>query len=255
MNNIRVYNTDFFFNFILSKIDVSEFSFKTNTEIENEYYDKFTIKKNDGSDRVIYGIKSKTILWNLQTAIKNNLLSRCTLPSCAIGFVKGKSYKNFLVEHTNKKYYLSIDIKDFFGSIKEVHVRKALKDIITITNQKHNHEIVDLIIKICLLNGFAPQGAITSPDLANLVFRYLDRRIEKYCNLLDITYTRYADDLLFSSNSINFGEYKKFINKINFILKSEGFDINYKKVKVSYNNHILNGIIVGKNISFSKTKV
>ena len=72
----------------------------------------------------------------------------------------------------------------------------------------------------------------------------IDQRITKYCQILGITYTRYADDMLFSSNMFDFKTKKWFIKKIKFILASMHFKINYSKLKFSENEISLNGYVV-----------
>ena len=72
----------------------------------------------------------------------------------------------------------------------------------------------------------------------------LDQRILKYCQILNIRYTRYADDLLFSSQSFNFQEKKWFLKKIKYILGTHQFRINYSKNKYGDKQIILNGYVL-----------
>lgn len=113
---------------------------------------------------------------------------------------------------------------------------------------------MNLISDIVTLNGSIPQGAVTSPSLSNIVFRELDLKINAYCNQLDVTYTRYADDMLFSS----FNEHDKFasplIKMIYKIFRKNGFKLNYKKTIKGKNQINLNGFIVGDNIRLSRKR-
>lgn len=84
----------------------------------------------------------------------------------------------------------------------------------------------------------------------------IDQRITKYCQSLDITYTRYADDMLFSSNVFDFKIKKWFIKKIKYILSSMCFKINYSKLKFSKNEISLNGYVVSNTgIRLSRSRL
>ena len=96
------------------------------------------------------------------------------------------------------------------------------------------------ICYITTLNNHAIQGAITSPAISNIIFRSLDIRIEKYCEKIGVHYTRYADDMLFSSESSYIHSYK-FTNAIQAIISDKGFYLNRKKTLKCENEISLNG--------------
>lgn len=81
--------------------------------------------------------------------------------------------------------------------------------------------------------GHLPQGAATSPKIANLVMKSLDEKLYEFASLNELTYTRYADDLIFSSTkSFDRALASKHIETINKLLRDEGFWINRAKTKV-----------------------
>ncbi|WP_028400584.1 reverse transcriptase family protein [Ectobacillus panaciterrae] len=249
---IFIYKEDFFYDYILQ--DSLEEIKKVIENKENNYY-IIKIPKKDGL-RKLNCIKKETKLYQYQTLIKNKFLNRIPIAENVYGFVKGQSYKDFLVPHTwennKKRFYLRIDIKDFFGSINTDTLRQVFRYYFK-TDENASNEMIDLLLDIVSLDGFLPQGAVTSPVISNIVFRQLDLRIQKYCNKLNFTYTRYADDLLFSS--INKRIYDPFfIKMISTILKSRNFKINHSKVKTSDEEISLNGFVVGKNIRLSRSK-
>jgi len=90
--------------------------------------------------------------------------------------------------------------------------------------------LIKRIIEICTNKGFAAQGFPTSPALANIVLRGFDRDISEYCDEYDIAYTRYADDLTFSSKTLEKDELRKIIQrKVIRQLWAYGFKPNKKK--------------------------
>lgn len=86
------------------------------------------------------------------------------------------------------------------------------------------------VIDLCTLDGFTAQGFPTSPMLANIVLRGFDQTMIEYCTQHDIIYSRYADDLAFSSKTLNKTELKKIIKKkVYRLLWAYGFQPNTKK--------------------------
>ena len=187
-----IYEKDFFYKTIL----------KSDEELVNETlkykanaYRKYQIPKSIGM-RTIYAIDSNSPLYKLQKNLKSNLLEKFVLPIPAKGFVKKENYITYLSEHINRKYYLRADIKSFFDTITIGQIRQEMSDI---TNDS---DIIDIITNIVTLEDHLPQGAVTSPCISNIIFRRLDQRILKYSQEMGVFYTRYADDMLFSSDII-----------------------------------------------------
>ena len=86
------------------------------------------------------------------------------------------------------------------------------------------------IIDLCTINGFTAQGFPTSPMLANIVMRGFDQKMLAYCNLNSVIYTRYADDLAFSSKALSKENLKVLIQKkVYRLLWAFGFKPNIKK--------------------------
>lgn len=216
------------------------------------YYEKI-IKKKDNSDRIIQCIDSEHLLYGIQKQLKNNFFDFIPLSNHAYGYVKGKSYFDYLTPHVKHVYYLKLDIKDFFHSIKDKKLREVLEYYIDDVSVNDELTLLDFIIKVATINNSLPQGAVTSPVLSNIYFRYLDIRISRYCRKFGITYSRYVDDLLFSSDSL-FLHKKVFINGITKILKSQGFQLNLKKFRKAKDEISLNGFVVGKEVRLSRKK-
>jgi len=250
---------DYFVNGILKS---SDSSIKKIVKDISSYYTTYDIPKKDGS-RTISAIKNDSELYILQKNLCKYFLSTISLPSPVIGFVKDESYINYLTPHIGKRFFLRIDIKNFFDSINKSSLRKGFLEFF----QNDDKTALDTFVQLCTLNDKLPQGAVTSPVVSNIVFRHVDQRILKYCQSFDtvyennktkkefIKYTRYADDLLFSSNVINFEKKPFFIGMIISILKDNGFQVNKGKTRCSINQMSLSGFVLGKDIHLSRNKL
>ena len=144
-------------------------------------------------------------------------------------------------EHTGKKFVLKLDIKNFFPSITREMVYGAMYDDINAENIKY----IVPAIEMCLLDGRLPQGAPTSPAISNIVCRNLDLLLSGAIKCLgfEISYTRYADDLIFSSND---DKIYRIIPIIKKLVTKFGFIVNEKKVKVlkSHQRQTVTGLVV-----------
>jgi len=147
-----------------------------------------------------------------------------------VGFRKWKNIVDNARYHVWKKYLLKIDIKDFFPSISQDRLYGLFKNLFWF-----NHEGSNYLAWLCSYSNELPQGAPTSPMLANLIARNIDYRIKWLINAyiirnnkISIDYSRYADDLTFSFNiNINFSQFIEYI--INIIV-AEWFFPNYRKI-------------------------
>lgn len=214
------------------------------------------IKKSQGV-RSVYYIK-RTSLYTLQKRLCSNFLNKIYLPDCVYGFRKGYDYIDYLSVHksNNKnRYFIRIDIKDFFGSIKKTDVIDCINYYIdTLIEESERQKILLIIIELLTYKDKIVQGAVTSPVISNLVFRQLDLRIEKYCYKLGVKYSRYADDLLFSSDC-NIVHRDSFFKAIRKILSSKDFQINNKKTIKYCNELCINGYVVNNTIRLSRKKL
>lgn len=188
--------------------------------------------------RIVYSVGTD----NLANCLKilNNHLSSSFKPIANVhGFVGGKNIKTNACEHLSKKNILSIDIKDFFETID---VKMICNNLIDIGFQKN---IAEIISKLTTLNGRLVQGFSTSPTIANIVAHQLDKKLVEFCGQ-SIKYTRYADDLYFSSDE-ELPEYVEFENIVNAF----GFELNHRKTKMMRRGQ--NQYVTGLSVFDSKT--
>jgi RNA-directed DNA polymerase len=153
------------------------------------YYRSFSIQS---------GKKTRTILAPkvsikiIQKWIGGNIERNVNWLPCVYGFVRGRSPIDAASVHCGSDWVYSIDLKDFFPSTLSGTVQAALVDI------GYSQHSAELISRLCCYNGRLPQGAPSSPVLSNLAFRHFDEHLMNLSQSLDIRYTRYADDMVFS---------------------------------------------------------
>lgn len=195
--------------------------------IDDYYYKKVEIKRNpDGSPKIKNGVEQKRVMYpskeplkSIQKRIKTKILAPVPLPDCVRGGVKGHDNISNARAHQGKKYHFVTDLRSFYPSIYPPAVYAVF------TRLGFPPDIARLLTKLTTYKYQLPQGAPTSTHLANLVFLSVDLEIVELCEKYDITYTRWVDDLSFSSGA----PFKEKIDEILDIVQSNGFKISHRK--------------------------
>ena len=226
---------------------------------KSESYTIYSKRKKSGAgERVIYQIDRSSDVFRAQKNFCENFALNILFPECVYGFRKRKSYFDYLVPHISNNpshFFLRLDISDYFDSIKEEKIKFVMEYYLdTEITDDDKAWILNAIAELSTFDGHLIQGAVTSPVLSNLVFRFLDIRIEKYCQKMGIVYSRYADDLLFSSDRSYIHNYK-FINLIQQIIKEDGFKLNHHKTLKFSKELSLNGYVISQDIRLSRKKL
>lgn len=171
-----------------------------------------------------------------QRWILDEILEKEAVSPCCHGFVKGRSIVTNAREHMGKKQILVMDIKDFFPSIKEPQIIGIFRDL------GYSPSAAARLADICCYVGELPQGAPTSPYLANLRCRELDSRLEGIALTYGLSYTRYADDMTFSGDR----ELDFLIPLVEQELLQYGFVPNCVKTRIYRENDrkIVTGLLV-----------
>lgn len=233
-------------------------------KIPNEdKYVEFTIPKKNGNLRSIKAPIEK--LKKLQQRL-NNILSYSyeeinkdhhQSKSLSHGFRKNHSIITNAKKHRNKRYVFNIDLQDFFPSINFGRVRGFF---IKNNHFKLDPKIATIIAQIACHNDQLPQGSPCSPIISNFIGHLLDIRMVYLAKKAKCTYSRYADDLTFSTNKKYFPEIIAIeTNENNWSigkkLKKEiekvGFTINENKVSMQYktNRQVTTGLIINKIVN------
>src|SRR6185436_14613677 len=117
-----------------------------------------------------------------------------------------------------------LDLEEFFPSISIARVVQVYKIA------GYSARGAWILARLCTLEGALPQGAPTSPKLANLACYRLDRRLAEFAECKGFVYTRYADDLTFSGSAMS--ELAKVRPFIAHIVRDSGFRLNHKKTRL-----------------------
>lgn len=212
---------------------------------EHYYYEKLKEKKNeDGTVRIINGKiqyrilnPSKGELKQVQYLIQTRILSKFHFPNHIHGGVKKRDNITNAKRHQGKKYHFCTDIDNFFPSINHNIVYSMF------IQQGFSPDVSSILTKLTTYKGYLPQGTHTSPYIANLVFLPIDDALNKYCWEKSIEYTRFIDDLTFSS-SLDFKEDS--LELINFIKNSE-FMYNNRKTLYKVGPTLITGVLAKNN--------
>lgn len=220
-------------------------------------YIAFPIPKATGGQRTITA--PRAILRRVQRRILHDLLAKLPVHDACHGFVPGRSIRTNAAPHQGARLLIKLDVKDFFPTI---HYRRVAglfqrlgypsdvaKDLAGLCT--HRSKLPDGRV---LWPGVLPQGAPTSPMLANLLCGRLDARLSKLATKLGGVYTRYADDLTFSFQAPPSKGIGRFTWWVDQILQQEGFLQNTAKRRIlrPHQQQRVTGIVVNTCLSIPR---
>lgn len=154
-------------------------------------YQHFQIAKGSGKVRMISAPDDR--LKFLQRRLADLLTDLYRRRNPVHGFVTDRSVKTNAAAHLGRRFVVNIDLKDFFPSITQNRVEGMLKSL------SINSRVAEIVARICCVSGHLPQGAPSSPVLSNMICFRLDKRLMTFAKGARCIYTRYADDITFSS--------------------------------------------------------
>jgi RNA-directed DNA polymerase len=185
-------------------------------------YTTFRIAKKSGGTRLIQSPSPP--LRAAQKWILRNILDLLGTTPNSFGFERGSKLRDHALEHAGARAVLTIDLKDFFPSISIARVTRIYRIA------GYSSSAASMLAHICTCDGALPQGAPTSPRLANLACFRLDRRLSRFAEEKGIAYSRYADDMSFSaSNAAVLAKARPFIAHI---VRDSGFRVNSAKTRL-----------------------
>ncbi|EGO9008665.1 RNA-directed DNA polymerase, partial [Enterococcus faecalis] len=218
-------------------------------------YQTFEIEKKSGGVRIIHAPNDElkfvqkrlaNLLWMTQKKIwkENNIKA-----NISHAFEEKKSIITNAKIHRNKKFVLNVDLEDFFSSFHFGRVKGFFeKD----NNFKVPEDVALIIAQLTCYQGSLPQGSPSSPIITNLICKIMDFRILKLAKKYKLDYSRYADDLTFSTNNTLFlSQETIFLKKLNKEIDRAGFKLNAKKTRLQFNSsrQEVTGLVVNKKIS------
>ena len=207
-------------------------------------YSTFPVPKKNGGIRKITAPSIK--MKHVQRWILDNILYKMKVGDCVHGFVPKRSILTNASIHVNQELVLGIDLKDFFPSINFRSVFRIFR------SAGYTKNIAWALADLCTYHWTLPQGAPTSPMLANLVTVKLDNKLTEYCEKRGFRYSRYADDITISG-SFRLPLFKKTIFKI---IENCGFFINEEKTRLysKGSRQKVTGLVVNDKVSIGRKK-
>ena len=246
----------------VNPIKLQWLTYYANPELCKKRYSSFTIKKKSGEDRIIHAPNGglKSILRCL-----NFILQIIHEPHQAVtGFVPNKSIVDNAKKHVNHSFVLNIDLKDFFHSFDRNRVKLGfMYEPFKLNGDKE--PLAFLLASLCThpleLDGekknVLPQGSPTSPTLTNILCSKLDQRLQGLAKRFKVVYSRYADDITFSSkhNIFDSAEFKTELKRI--IEENQGLKINPSKTRLQKDafRQEVTGLIVNEKVNVRKKYV
>lgn len=272
---------------------LSQLSWYSNPNLGGNRYTEFTIKKKSGGARSIHapvnGLKSiqKVLSFILQCVFEPH--------AAAMGFAKGRSIVDNARIHQGSNYVYNIDLKDFFPSINQSRVWACMQlkpfnlkksqttesiyssdDVSLVTPKKltTRQDIANMIGALCctqmtverqdtggewieVKKNVLPQGAPTSPVITNIVCQRLDFLLTAVAKRFGLKYTRYADDITFSSPHNVYQKDGEFLKELHRIIKEQGFHIKETKTRLQKTGHRqeVTGLVVNDKANVHKRYV
>ena len=218
---------------------------------KEKHYKEFFIKKRSGGERQILAPDPKLKLIQRRIAYVLSLLYLGR--SSVHGFRRGKNIITNAEKHVRRKVLLNIDLENFFPTIHFGRIRGILQARPYSLSKK----TAAIIAGFCCYKRKLPQGAPTSPIISNIICSKLDHDLQQLAYNEHCTYSRYADDIVFSTNTRNrfsqnmleggASEWKAGL-KLNDIIVENGFIINHQKTRVRFytERQEVTGLIVNK---------
>lgn len=223
-------------------IDSNEEEVKEILQNINQFYYEYYKLKSDRVSRRYFNPSIKK-LKDIQNKIQTRILQKVKLVPNVLGGVKGFGNVDNAFVHSQNSFFFQTDLTGFFPSVSRNMVVNAL------IPKGFSIKVAELITSLCVLSTkdghrieTLPQGAPTSPMLANIVFEKVDKEILVLIENVNITYTRWIDDLTFSSKT-DFSEKNIEILKI---IASRGFKVSRRKTTYKRESTIITGVLLKK---------
>ncbi len=252
--------------------ELKQLTWYANPKIATKRYQEFKIKKKSGAERSIHapvkGLKSlqNTLSFVLQCIFEPH--------HAAMGFVKGRSIVDNAKLHVGNNYVYNIDLKDFFPSIDQARVWKCFQlkpfnlNNKTVEEKSSCTNIANILASLCctemeverknksgdwekVKRNVLPQGAPTSPVITNIVCQRLDYLLSAVAKRFGLQYSRYADDITFSSMHNVYQPESDFLKELHRIIAEQNFHIKESKTRLQKEGYRkeVTGLVVNENVN------
>lgn len=236
------------------------------SEAEAHYHFHWVSKKTGGY-RLIEA--PKPLLKQVQTQILRGILDKVPAHTNAHGFVQGRSILSNALPHVGQAWVLKLDLQNFYPSVSHSRVvaifralgycREISLWLGRLTTSAIPSNLTSPDSRMATVWGYRnrhlPQGAPTSPALANLSAFGLDVRLSAMASQYDVRYTRYADDMTFSGKGRSIPALREIIPFARQIVSAERFTINRPKQRVlrRHQQQNVTGLVVNQKLSLSRS--
>ncbi|HEX7643368.1 MAG TPA: reverse transcriptase family protein [Burkholderiaceae bacterium] len=223
------------------------------------------VAKKSGGFRLIEIPKER--LRVMQRQILHQLLARVPLHEAAHGFRRGRSASTHAALHVEQAVVIRMDLQDFFAGIPASRIQALFGKL------GYSSSVAGTLARLCtnrvprevlgktdlktanqLRGRHLPQGAPSSPALANLCAFRLDMRLAALATSLGVRYSRYADDLTFSGGADLARAFRRFHIQVTAIACEEGFVVNTRKTRLmnSSTRQAVTGIVVNQRMNIAR---
>jgi hypothetical protein len=223
------------------------------------------VPKRSGGLRLLEIPKAR--LKRMQRRVLDELLSRVAVHPAATGFVRGRSCLDHARTHVGARWIVTMDLRDWFASISRARIAAQFRRL------GADPRVADALARLCtvrtptaivdeaavmerprLRTPHLPQGAPTSPALANLVASGLDRRLAGYARHAGLNYSRYADDIALSPQAGVDTPPQRVVEAVQRIARSEVFVVNPRKIRIRRNGSRMSvcGIVVNERLNLAR---
>lgn len=228
------------------------------------HYKRFYLPKKSGGRRLISAPMPQ--LKAAQYWVLENILYKVPNSNAAHGFVPGRSIVTNATHHVGQDVVINIDLKDFFPTIAYKRVKglfiklgysEQLATVLGLLCTEPEADQVALDGKeyfVATTPRHLPQGAPSSPAITNLICYKLDKRFTGLAARFGYTYTRYADDMTFSTKGEPADKIGQLLWAIKKVVKEEGFNLHPDKLKVMRkgDKREVTGIVVNEKLSLDR---
>lgn len=226
------------------------------------HYVAFAIPKRNGTPRTILAPKRR--MKALQRTLLRELVDRLPVSPHSHGFLRGRSIRSGADCHVGKRVVMTMDLADFFGSVTFRRVRGLLialgygfpvattLAVLMTESERQPVQLDDRRVFVPVTERYCVQGAPTSPGLCNSLCLRLDRRLAGLAAKYGWNYSRYADDLAFSGDTLeHIGDVRRVATQI---CRDEGFEVRPEKTRVMRrgSRQSVTGVVVNQTAGLSR---
>ena len=235
-----------------TRFDLNELASRSGLPVEtllaaSPTYRTVRVPKRSGGERTLRVPDDATKA--IQRQLLHRVLDRVPVHAAAHGFERGRSIVTNAGPHAARPLVIRMDIVDFFGSTSDRRIRRLFRVL------GWDADAAALLTRLTTDAGSLPQGAPTSPKLANLVNARLDARLAALAAARGATYTRYADDLTFSFVAGDHGVVADILAATKKIVGQEGYRLHLdRKLQIRRRHHrqLVTGLVVNQHVALPR---